>query len=163
MEKKFSGLVADLGSGLPTHGQMFDYGREDDKEFFKNQVQSPTTIFSSNQALPAIGQFLGQANQQGVFDDVKDKGYSMLKSFVNNRFSSNKDNEVDNVNTNSVTDKFQNFKKGFNKLNDFGIDLNTSGIGFSKEFKDENKFLRGSINQQFGGDTSVNLKAGITF
>ena len=163
MEKKFSGLVADIGNTLPVHGQTYDFGQEDDKEFFKNQVQQPSTIFSSNQALPAVTQFLGQANQQGVFDGVKDKGYSMLNSFVNNRFGSNKDNKDDNVNTTSVTDRFQNFKKGFNKLNDFGIDINTSGVGLSKELKDENKFLRGSINQQFGGDTSVNLKAGITF
>ena len=163
MEKKFSGLVADIGNTLPTHGQMFDFGKENNKEFFKNQIQSPSTIFSSEQALPAVTQFLGQANQQGVFDDAKDKGLSMLKSFVNNRFGSNKDNEVANVNTNSVTDKLQNFQKRFNKLNDFGINVSTSGIGLSKEFKDENKFLKGSINQPYGGDTSFNLQAGVKF
>ena len=158
MEKKFSGLVADLGNALPTHGQMFDIGREDDKEFFKNQVQSPNTIFSSNQALPALGQFLGQADQQGLFDPAKD----FARQFVQkNIFKKEKEDSNENILETNMNKKDES-KNFLNKFKP-NINVGLSGFNLEKQFGDSDQGLYGglNVNQRFGGDTTVGGNVGL--
>tara|TARA_Y100000592_G_C5424934_1_gene295188 strand:- start:176 stop:574 length:399 start_codon:yes stop_codon:yes gene_type:complete len=123
-------------------------------------------IASSNQGLNVLGQFLGQVDQQGVFDPakefLKDKAKNLIK-----RESTNKNNEIPtdsptNNNQLTVIEKGQNL---INKVKNLPIDISTKGVGFEKTFGDKDKGFNATIfgRQDFGKPTDYGAQVGFNF
>ena len=123
-------------------------------------------IASSNQGLNVIGQFLGQADQQGVFDPAKEFLKNKAKNLIK-RESTSKNNETStdsltNNNQLSVIEKGQNL---INKVKNLPIDVSTKGVGFEKTFGDKDKGFNATVfgRQDFGRPTDYGAKLGFNF
>ena len=122
-------------------------------------------IASSNQGLNVLGQFLGQVDQQGVFDPAKEFLKNKAKNLIK-RESTNKNNETstDSPTNNqlSVIEKGQNL---INKVKNLPIDVSTKGVGFEKTFGNKDKGFNATIfgRQDFGKPTDYGAKVGFNF
>jgi len=128
--------------------------------------KQPTEIASSYQGLDVIGQFLGQADQQGVFDPAKEflknKAKNLIKKeSTNNKNETNTGNQTDNTQL-SVIEKGQNL---INKVKNLPIDVSTKGVGFEKTFGDKEKGFNATVfgRQDFGRPTDYGAKLGFNF
>ena len=123
-------------------------------------------IASSNQGLNVLGQFLGQVDQQGVFDPAKEFLKNKAKNLIK-RESTNKSNETstgsetDNKQL-SVVEKGQNL---INRVKNLPIDISTKGVGFEKTFGDKDKGFNATVfgRQDFGRPADYGAKVGFNF
>tara|TARA_Y100001972_G_scaffold42724_1_gene52641 strand:+ start:780 stop:1178 length:399 start_codon:yes stop_codon:yes gene_type:complete len=123
-------------------------------------------IASSNQGLNVLGQFLGQVDQQGVFDPAKEFLKNKAKNLIK-RESTNKSNETstgsetDNKQL-SVVEKGQNL---INRVKNLPIDISTKGVGFEKTFGDKDKGFNATVfgRQDFGKPADYGAKLGFNF
>jgi len=121
-------------------------------------------IASSNQGLPILGQFLGQADQQGVFDPAKEflKNKAMNLINKNSTIDSNEttfNNQSEDSNTGFI-EKGQNI---YNKFQNLPLDLSTSGVGYTKRVGDENRYGEFSVKKPFNDGLEARFDFGLKF
>jgi len=121
-------------------------------------------IASSNQGLPILGQFLGQVDQQGVFDPAKEflKNKAMNLINKNSTIDSNEttlNNQSEDTNTGFI-EKGQNI---YNKIQNLPLDLSTSGVGYTKRVGDENRYGEFSVKKPFNDELEARFDFGLKF
>jgi len=121
-------------------------------------------IASSNQGFPILGQFLGQADQQGVFDPAKEflKNKAMNLINKNSTIDSNEttlNNQSEDTNTGFI-EKGQNI---YNKIQNLPLDLSTSGVGYTKRVGDENRYGEFSVKKPFNDELEARFDFGLKF
>ena len=121
-------------------------------------------IASSNQGLPILGQFLGQVDQQGVFDPAKEflKNKAMNLINKNSTIDSNEttfNNQSEDTNTGFI-EKGQNI---YNKIQNLPLDLSTSGVGYTKRVGDENRYGEFSVKKPFNDGLEARFDFGYKF
>ena len=107
-------------------------------------------IASSNQGLPILGQFLGQVDQQGVFDPAKEflKNKAMNLINKNSTIDSN-ETTINNQSEDSNTGFIEKGQNIYNKIQNLPLDLSTSGVGYTKRVGDENRYGEFSVKKPF--------------
>ena len=126
--------------------------------------KQPTEIASSNQGLNVLGQFLGQADQQGVFDPakqfLKDKAKNLIKKESTTKSKETSTGSTIDNNQSSFIERGQNI---YNRIQNLPLDLSTSGVGYTKRVGNENRYGEISVKKPFNDDIEARFDFGVKF